>query len=336
MSEVSLGKSRRYDVQDEIGAGGMGAVFRVVDTELGREVAAKTLRPELSEDPNEVNRFLDEARSTGQLEHPNIVPIHDLGVDSQGRPYFTMQLVRGETLTAIIERLQAGDAATHQHFTWARRLAIIMQVCDAIDYAHSRGVLHRDLKPDNIMIGPFGEVLVMDWGLAKREGAPTEESITGTPAYSPPEQLQGQAPDVRSDVYGVGATLYELLTLKPPHQGPTFMDTLQAALTRSVESADAARHPIQGRVPREVAIIVNRALERDPAARQPTVEQLKKELQDYLDGQSPVVCVHTGLKRATNRLQRFIDNHGALAIILLTFLIVFPWTLVLALWLSLS
>jgi serine/threonine-protein kinase len=321
-------------VQDEIGAGGMGAVFRVTDQDLGREVAAKTLRPELSQDPAFVSRFLAEAKSTGQLEHPNIIPIHDLGLAANGVPYFTMQLVRGETLASVVERLKAGDAPTHRHFTWARRLALILQVCDAVGYAHSRGVLHRDLKPENVMIGPYGEVIVMDWGLAARQDQPEDENISGTPSYSPPEQLEGKPLDKRSDVYGIAATLYELLTLKPPHMGKDFTETFQMALTRTVPRADAEAHPLQGRVPREVANIVLKALSRDPAGRYATVEELRQDLQEYVDGKAPVVCVHTGFKRATNRLARFIDDYGRGAIVLLTFLLTFPWLLLLGLFLS--
>lgn len=325
---LDLGKPDRYAVQDEIGAGGMGAVYRVTDKELGREVAAKTLLPELTEHPDCINRFLEEARATGRLEHPNIIPIHDLGTGADGVPYFTMQLVRGETLAAKIARLKADDLPTHEHYTWTRRITLMMQVCDAIAYAHSRGVLHRDLKPENIMVGPYGEVIVMDWGLAARQDDKASgDVISGTPAYSAPEQLMGKPPDKRSDVYGIAATLYEFLTLRPPHDGETLADQLQSALTNDVPPADSFSRPLQGRVPREVAAVLERALAREPEQRPPTAEALKQELGKYLDGQAPVLCVHTGAKRMANILARFIDNYGRLAIILLVFVLTFPWML---------
>ena len=165
----------------------------------------------------------------------------------------------------------------------------------------------------------------MDWGLSARQDAPEEEEITGTPAYSPPEQLEGKAPDKRSDVYGIGATLYELLTLHPPHEGKDFMETFQRALTQEVAPADAEVRPLQGRVPKEIARIVRKALRRSPERRHQSPEELRQELQDYLDGEAPVVCVHTGAKRATNWMARCIDNYGRAAILALVFLIAFPW-----------
>src|SRR2546425_6168799 len=195
----------RYLATGEIGRGGMGTVLEGRDLRIQRELAIKVLleRPGLG--GRAAERFVDEAQIQGQLEHPNICPVHDLGVDAQGRPFFTMKKVRGRSLEAILEE-QRTSAATGD-FSLRRLLEVLVKVCDAVAFAHSRGILHRDIKPANVMIGEFSEVLLMDWGLAKRAhtaGQPGPDarqdvppsrtldgSVLGTPSYMPPEQAAG-------------------------------------------------------------------------------------------------------------------------------------------------
>jgi tetratricopeptide (TPR) repeat protein len=238
---------RGYELLDRVGRGGMGEVFRGKDPALGRDLAVKVLRPELRGNPEAEGRFALEARVTGSLQHPNIVPVHNLGLLPDGRLYFTMKLVRGRTLA---EMLADGTGAGRL----PELLGVFEKVCQAVAFAHSRGVIHRDLKPANVMVGAFGEVQVMDWGLAKvlahglensGEGGNGEWSrqaaastvddrktgVIGTPAYMPPEQDRGAAEemDERADVFGLGAILCEILTGQPPYPGVGVDDVLHKA-----------------------------------------------------------------------------------------------------------
>jgi len=251
----------RYQLLGEIGHGGMGAVFKGRDPDLGRDLAVKILLEEHRDAPELVRRFIEEAQIGGQLQHPGIVPVYELGAFSDSRPYFTMKLVKGRTLAALMaERV---DPAEDQ----ARFLSIVDQVCQTMAYAHSRGVIHRDLKPSNVMVGAFGEVQVMDWGLAKvlpKDGpkkdavarpanetvvAPVRSkgesalseagSVKGTPAYMAPEQARGEtgAIDRRADVFALGSILCEILTGEPAFSGGTSNEILRAA--RRADTAEA-------------------------------------------------------------------------------------------------
>ncbi len=232
-----------YRIVDEIARGGMGVVLRVRDEDLRRELAVKVLREGLADDDATLARFIEEAQIGGQLQHPGIVPVYELGRMEDRRPYFAMKLIRGRTLAALLLARASPEEDPH------RFLAIFDQVCQAIAYAHARGVVHRDLKPGNVMIGSFGEVQVVDWGLAKvlgarvegekpaeaspvdkvvttlRSGRSTSHSIAGTvmgtPAYMPPEQARGEVDrvDERADVFALGAILCEILTGRPPYRG---------------------------------------------------------------------------------------------------------------------
>lgn len=338
--EAAADPSPRYDLVDEIGEGGMGSVYRAHDHDLNRDVALKALRPELASDREYVARFLREAQATGQLEHPNIVPLHDLGLSADGTPWFTMKLVRGESLEGLIGRLKAGDEEMHRRFSFARRLALIQEVCDALEYAHSQGVLHRDLKPSNVMLGPYGEVLVLDWGIAKRlgeeEGAPVQEAaaaapgttaaggFVGTLGFAAPEQIRGDRLDARIDVYALGALMYEFLALRPPFEEQEPAVLIPRVLNEDPPEADTWYHPVQGRVPREVALLMARAMARDPEARFQSPWELREAIQTYLDGTAEVVCVSTGMKRTVYLIARTIDNHPIPMVFLTAFLILLP------------
>jgi tetratricopeptide (TPR) repeat protein len=236
-----------YELIDEIGHGGMGVVYRARDTALDRDVAVKLLSERYPPDSIPAQRFLIEARITGQLQHPGIPAVHQVGSLADGRPFLAMKLIKGSTLEAIL-KLRADPSADH-----GRLLAIFEAVCQAVGYAHAHHIIHRDLKPTNVMVGAFGEVQVMDWGLAKVLGqespatvdalaeeqtrawtqvSPTAEtgsytqagSLVGTPAFIPPEQAVGELVkvDERADVFGLGALLAVILTGKPPYVGETF------------------------------------------------------------------------------------------------------------------
>jgi serine/threonine protein kinase len=234
----------RYVLGEEIARGGMGIIFRATDTVLAREVAIKVLHEKYAADSGTARRFAEEAGITGQLQHPNIPSVHDLGVLPDGRPFLAMKLIKGETLEELLNR--RADPSTDR----GRFVAAFEQVCQALAYAHAHDVIHRDLKPANVMVGAFGELQVMDWGLAKVLGArPAERtdpkettagtavrslresddpftqagSVLGTPAFMPPEQAAGAVAtiDRRSDVFGLGAVLAVVLTGRPPFVADT-------------------------------------------------------------------------------------------------------------------
>ncbi|MGL4420754.1 MAG: serine/threonine-protein kinase, partial [Gemmataceae bacterium] len=245
--------SEHFELRDFLASGGMGEVYYGHDTALNRQIAIKLLKARYTEDKNAVRRFREEAQITGQLQHPGIPPIHTVGTWHDGRPYLAMKLIKGNTLAEMIE-----DENT------AARLPIFEAICQAVGYAHSRNIIHRDLKPANIMVGAFGEVQVMDWGLAKvlqggesssadstastlfslnREDTDDTQmgTVMGTPAFMPPEQAIGAIDkvDQRSDVFGLGGILCALLTGKPPYVGDSAESTRQLAARAKLQDAYA-------------------------------------------------------------------------------------------------
>ncbi len=259
--------SGRYQVLGEIGRGGVGVVYKGRDQDLGRDVAMKVLRPEHVSRPEIVERFVEEAQIGGQLQHPGIVPVYEIGLHAGERPYFAMKLVKGQTLAELLAQRKRPDDDRR------RFLGIFEQVCQTIAYAHARRVVHRDLKPHNVMLGSFGEVQVVDWGFAKvlplapsasvEGSAPPKAasfasvistvrsdpkkgshsvvgSMMGTPAYMPPEQALGavEQMDQRSDVFGLGAMLCEILTGQPPYLAADG-DLIQQAARADLQGAYA-------------------------------------------------------------------------------------------------
>jgi eukaryotic-like serine/threonine-protein kinase len=257
-----------------LGEGGMGRVALARQRSLDREVAVKSVRPDRLH-PGTVEALLREARIAGSLEHPNIVPVHAL-LGDPGNPLLVMKRVEGVSWRELI--------AAPEHPAWSgfpgdrlsRHLEILRQVCNAVAFAHSRGVVHRDLKPQNVMLGEYGEVYVVDWGVALRPGQSALDAIVGTPAYMAPEMLRGGAGvSPRTDVYLLGATLHEILTGAPPHQGGSIKETLLSAYhSRPREYGPA--------VPAELGEICNRALHQEPAARFEGAAELGQVLSDFL------------------------------------------------------
>ena len=275
----------------ELGRGGMGRIHPATDRNLLRHVALKRLDKELSREPFYRDGFVAEAQMTGQLEHPNIVPVHELAVDPSGVPYFTMKLVQGISLHRWLgdpnrplgstERIEEG-------------LEIFVKVCDAVAYAHHRGVIHRDIKPENIMVAGFGQVYLMDWGLARltktRPASGSQAQMeapgpVGTPGYMAPEQARGNPAemDERSDVFGLGAVLYEIVTGKTPfgdHRNPdTVMKRAASGLVVPVDDAAAGIG-----VSKRLRDIVTRATAPNPKDRYQSVLELQREAQAFLRG----------------------------------------------------
>jgi len=282
----------RYDAREHLGSGGMGVVDAIWDADLMREVAVKRLRPELRDDAQMLTEFLWEARVMAHLDHPNILPIHDLAIGERGTLFFTMKRVRGRSLEAALADARRPDDATE--FSLARRLRTFVQICHAVAFAHGRGVLHRDLKPANVMLGDHGEVVVMDWGLARplgkeragalhslREG--TSAGPSGTPLYMSPEQVKGAALDERSDIYALGVMLFELASLESPYRASTLATLLAQIVDGEVRPfEDVMREPSPS-----LAAVVRRAMALEPSDRYATVIALRDDVERVLDGLTP-------------------------------------------------
>jgi len=318
-----LGGLAGHRVEDFIARGGMGAVYRARQEVLEREVAVKVMTGQ-ADSAEVAERFRREALVLGRLEHPNIVPIYDLGHDEDGHLFYSMKLVKGRTLQTLLNDLRKEQPEALRDSSLKRLLDVFRKICDAISFAHSRGVLHRDLKPDNIMVGEFGEVLVMDWGLAKLLGSNDEPKTTpsfdskdssfsgtlsgavmGTPQYMSPEQALGQneSLDVRSDVYALGGILYAILTLRPPVEGKTAEEVLKKVgsgqitapsqlhtstkAKGDVPEASAIKplpHLAGGRVPAALSSVAMKALAKERAQRYPDARSLGEDIEKWQSG----------------------------------------------------
>ena len=350
----------RFQVKQRLDQGGLGIVSIALDRELHRDVALKEIRPDRADDPFHRSKFLLEAEVTGGLEHPGIVPVYGLGSDGAGRPFYAMRLIRGANLREHIRRFhheRKPRAMPFDGMPLRKLLRRFLDICDAVAYAHSRGVVHRDLKPGNVMLGPHGETLVVDWGLAKLvdipepvadatstdtigENAassggrdqPAEPSLrptihldatqigtlVGTAAYAPPEQMTGDHARIGpcSDVYGLGAILYEILTGVAPARGASLQETIDNV----VHGRLTAPRAVEPLVPRPLEAICLRALQREPRNRYQSVAELQAEIERWLDDQpiaalpdGPVTRVRRWLRR-----NRGVATTASIALVLLT------------------
>ena len=289
----------RFEDLGLLGLGATGEVRRVRDPELGRVIALKVLRPEAAKKARAVLRFLEESRTTAQLQHPGIPPVFETGTTSDGRFWFTMPEVRGKTLRHVMAELHEASrngqwATSPSGWSLRRVVAAFQRVCEAVAYAHSRGFVHCDIKPSNVMVGDHGEVLLVDWGLARNTAhtpaaadtspSPTAESsgggpVAGTPMYMAPEQARGEVDriDARTDVYALGTILYELLTGRTPYAGrratevlvqliaaaPTPLRTHEGVLGLPRDDGDDEGQPPLP-IPPELSVACNRAMAREP------------------------------------------------------------------------
>jgi len=290
----------RYEVRGELGRGGMGVVVEGWDPELKRSAAIKLVLDADSVHARRVARFLGEAQITSQLQHPNIVPVHDFGRTPAGAYYFVMKKVEGVSLKAVISSLALCEPAAVAHWTRGRRIRAFAQIGQAVAYAHTRGILHRDLKPSNVMLGPFGEVLVMDWGLAahlvrpavdtpspvqsERRGQTSDGTALGTPGYMAPEQAEGllMLVDERSDVWALGVILFELLTLHLPFDTPA--DAISASRSGQQQGPDPRLFRPDGSIPEALAEICMKATAPRRSARYLTVSALVDAVEEFLEG----------------------------------------------------
>ncbi len=316
----------RLETEARVAQGGMGAIDVAVDRALDRRIAIKTLHPHLRTDESAVRMFLREARLTGLLDHPHIVPVYELGEREGGHLFFAMKLVEGQTLAELVRALPRGHVVSTE--TLYTLLDIMTKVCDALAFAHSRGVIHCDVKPANVMVGEFGQVFLMDWGIARliavdaapgsvrtpdntqhdtqhhaggdrhdkarhhddekqrepRHNPATDNSIIGTPCYMSPEQARGDRKklDVRSDVFLLGAMLYELLTHRPPYVSQDRTETLALAAAGTFPNPRKVAGDVA--VPLELDRIVMRAMAKHPADRYPSVSAFKDDLVRFMRG----------------------------------------------------
>ncbi|QDS92122.1 Serine/threonine-protein kinase PknD [Roseimaritima multifibrata] len=296
----------RYSNFREMARGGNALLRSCIDTVIGRTVALKTLLPQHQMDSRERRRFLREARVTAQLQHPNTVPVYEIGDDPHEGLFFTMKRISGENFFEALKRIARNDPATVEEYTVARRLEVVINVCQALAYAHMRGVIHRDVKPENIWVGNFGEVILLDWGVAKVWGhaddnpaignssiSPPMESAReqtqfmtlthgglrpGTPLYMSPEQVQGNRTiDERTDIFSVGVVLYEMLTFCEPFKGATVDETFSNI--RNLELPPPSERTSRKDVPKAIDPIVAKALAKNPNDRYTRMRDLLEDLQ---------------------------------------------------------
>ncbi len=333
-------RATRYERRRELGRGAMGVVYEVWDRELARPLAMKVLAASsfAARDPlahaQRLQRFLREVRTAAQLDHPGIVPVHDFGLDERGRPFFTMKLVQGRELKAVFADVWRGQ----RDWTLARAVGALLKVCEAIEFAHAKGVVHRDLKPANVMIGPFGEVFVMDWGVAhlfeagagEREtpgvagsgagGAAADANseltddgdVLGTASYMAPEQALGKLDAIGPliDVYALGAMLHHLLAEHAPYVRPGGTNSSAVVMARVLEGPPPALAQAAPRAPVELVSIAEKAMARDVAHRYPHMGALRADLRAWLEGR--VVGAHDS--GAWAQLQKWIARNRALSV----------------------
>jgi eukaryotic-like serine/threonine-protein kinase len=314
----------RYSLTRIQGEGGLGRVWVAVDEDLNREVALKEIRAEKADHPTAWRRLLKEAQVTGQLEHPNIVPVYELARGAENdQPFYTMRLVRGQTLrAAIADYHQRRRQGQEDPLDRPNLLNAFVSICQAIGYAHSRGVLHRDLKPDNVVLGDYGVVMVLDWGLARLIDQPAEAaeaerkpalspeaqteatqagSQLGTPAYMAPEQAEGRSDliDTRTDIYGLGTILYEILTGRAPHDGPDTASVYQKIIHGATPRARAA----EPTAPQPLDAVCARAMAHSRRERYATASELAEDVKRWLNDQ-PVSCFSEPLLVKAGRFAR--------------------------------
>ena len=298
----------RYQEEGELGRGGRGRVNLAQDRNLERVVAIKTLLTPESVTVAQVRRFVQEALITAQLDHPSVAPVYEFGFTRSGDLYYTMKRIEGTALSRILHDIRHRERAAVERFALGRLVRVLSSVALTVAYAHDRGVVHRDIKPDNIMIGAYGEVMLLDWGFARvigRASAATEPRVLGTPGYLAPERIRGKShDDPRSDVYSLGCVLYEALSLQRVFDAPSRRAMLEAAVRTDPvpPSQRAARAP----VPEELDVLCQSCLARDPQQRLGSARALADGLDAFIEGSRRREQVGVRVKQGRAALQRHL------------------------------
>jgi Leucine-rich repeat (LRR) protein len=310
-------RDKKYDIGGMVAQGHTGEIVDAFEATTGRTVAMKVMLSSLAED--EILNFISEAQITSQLEHPNIIPVHELGVDEEDHVFYTMKLVQGSTLRQVLKKIAAGDARTISSYPLAVLLTIFQKACDAVAFAHSRSIVHRDLKPSNIMIGDYGEVLVMNWGLAECIGTGRETS---------PGAAQGKTEmfDNRADIVALGDILYQILYLRSPARaGIEPLNPAPRSRSRSASSSSSGLrrnpHLPGGRIPHSLAAVSMKALSVDPRNRYAGVPEVQADITAYQDGfatSAERVSLLTHLRLLVSRHKREATALAASVILLVT------------------
>lgn len=298
-------RHNKYKFQKKLVSGGMGSILRVLDQDLHRTSAMKVILPRFKSKEDTLTDFITEAKITGLLEHPNIIPVHELGLLRDTGLFFTMKLAQGEALIDILAEIQQGNPKYVEKYNTYYLLNIFRKVCDAVSFAHSMDIIHRDIKPHNIMVGDYGEVLLMDWGIAQFVGDSEQEEdtilreirrdidkfsegkddiIKGSPTYMSPEQISGdpRLVDKKSDIFLLGATLYHIFTFQAPYSGKDIYEILRKAETGDLVPPQI-RNPAR-QIPEEVCRIIMKAMAHKREDRYQTVEDLTKDIDDLISG----------------------------------------------------
>ena len=361
--EIKKSFSERYELGDVLGEGGVGRVISALDKNVGRQVAIKFIKADRVS-PIALRYFLKEAKITGQLQHPHIVPLYELGMTEENEIYYVMKLVEGLTLDEILERIREGDEEIIERYTLPYLLRIYHRICEAVSYAHARGVVHLDLKPDNVLVGFYGDVQVTDWGLARLRKRDDEvdhtnlveleedidfiidsekEKVIGTPAFMSPEQAIGQSELVgtRSDVYALGGILYKILTLRAPANGKTTTAVLRRKLNEKVKSPliynneavgdnpDSVKlvHLPNSKVPVSLAAICMKALDEKLMNRYQKVFHLIREIDTYMAGYIPVADESAGIRHVSQFV--FRNQKNILLVLISVFVVLLTLIIVL-------
>ena len=320
LASLPLKPQSRYKFIRSIGFGGMKGVLLVHDRDTNREMAMAIMPDFREKTSGELERFAREAYLTANLEHPNIVPIYDIGIDESGSPFFTMKYLRGFSLDTLLQRLRKGDSRENQEYSLQRLLLIFHRICNAVGFAHTRGVCHLDLKPGNVNVSDFGETFVIDWGLARKmdeKGGITavEAGVRGTLGFMPPEQFDTRTKlplNARSDIFALGAILYSILALEAPCNGKPMEEVMRMCASGTVPKPSEVA-PDFWHVPASLEAVVRKAMAPHPKNRYPNVQALKDDILAYSAGFATKAEHASTLKKST----LFINRHYLLIIIVI-------------------
>ena len=318
-----LVKEDKYSINKLIAKGGMAVVFEAKDKNCRRKVALKVIHNAHSKNPEVIHRFIEEAQIAAQLDHPNILPIYDLNIDGQEKPYYAMKMVKGFTLEEVIQKIRSENEEFVKEYTLNKLLQIFIKICEAVDFAASKGVIHRDLRPENIMIGKFGEVFIMDWGIAKildgkekKDQNPAESldniiesikqddhfeiattmqgQILGTPSFMAPEQVFSENGDIdqRADVFALGGILYNMLVLDNPHEEMNIKELLRNKIAgkiptpekRAAKTGYRLSHLPGFKIPSGLSSVCKKAMEINPEQRYQSAKELQNDIEAYING----------------------------------------------------